>query len=80
MNLSIYLSQDLENRLSLMSQQLHTSKNSIIREALEEWITRHTPHSSWPPHFFDFEPINDAPDFSSYRKDLSPPKEDIFYS
>ena len=78
MNLSIYLPKQLETRLSLISQQLHTSKNAIVREALEEWITHHSPHSNWPPHFFDFEPIKEAPDFESYRKELSPPKEDMF--
>lgn len=57
---------------------LHTSKNSIVREALEEWINRHNLHSSWPPHFFDFEPIKEVPHFSAYRKELIPPKENIF--
>lgn len=78
MNLSIYLPQKLVSKLSLVAQHHHLSKNAIVREALEDWLTHHYPPSNWPPHFFDFEAIKEAPDFSSYRHELSPPKEDIF--
>lgn len=78
MNMSIYLPKQLESKLSLISQQLHISKNSIVREALEDWMVRHSPPSKWRPHFFDFEPIKESPNFESYREELLPPKEDIF--
>lgn len=78
MNFSVYLPQKIANKLSLLAQQHHTSKNAIIREALEEWFTHHYPKSQWSSHFFDFAPIEDVPDFSSYRNELAPPKEDIF--
>jgi len=78
MNLSIYLPPKLVTKLSLAAQQQHSSKNAIVREALEEWLAHHYPRSSWPPHFFDFQAVAEAPDFSSYRKELAPPKEDIF--
>ena len=78
MNISIYLPKQLEAQLSLIARERHLSKNSIVRQALEEWIIQHSPHSSWPPHFFDFEPIKETPDFSSYRQELTPPKENIF--
>ena len=78
MNLSVYLPSKLSSQLSLIAQQKHKSKNAIVKEALEEWLTHHHPRSSWPPHFFDFEPVEDAPDFSIYRNELAPPKEDIF--
>lgn len=29
------------------------------------------PPSKWPEGFFDFSPIEDVPDFKSYRDDLS---------
>lgn len=77
MNFSVYLPQKLANKLSLLAQQQHTSKNAIIREALEKWITQHSPKSQWSPHVFDFAPIEDTPDFASYRNELAPPKEDI---
>lgn len=78
MNFSVYLPQKIASKLSLLAQQNHTSKNAIIREALEEWFTHHYSKSQWSPHFFDFAPVKDAPDFSSYRNELAPPKEDIF--
>lgn len=78
MNLSIYLPQKLASELSLIAEQQQLSKNAIVKEALVEWISQHYPRSSWPLHFFDFEPVKETPDFSIYRKELSDPKEDIF--
>lgn len=78
MNISVYLPQKLISRLSHVAEQQHTSKNSIIREAVEEWITNHCAQSSWPLHFFDFDGVKEVPDFSSYREELSVLKEVIF--
>ena len=78
MNLSVYLTQKLVSKLSTIAQQQHTSKNAIVREALEEWLDHHHPSSNWPPHFFDFQAVKETPDFSSYRSELAAPKEDIF--
>lgn len=78
MNISIYLPQKLASQLSSAVQQEHSSKNAIIREALEEWLERHHPTSTWPSHFFDFQAVKEAPDFSETRAELLSPKEDIF--
>jgi len=78
MNFSVYLPDPTVSRLSLAAEKRHASKNAIIREALEEWLDHHCPPSSWPPHFFDFQALKETPDFSSYRNDLAPPKEDVF--
>lgn len=78
MNLSVYLPNPIMNKLSQAAENQDTSKNAIIRQALEEWFTHHYPSSHWPPHFFDFSPFEDMPDFTSYRKELAPPREDIF--
>ena len=78
MNLSVYLPQKLVSKISHVAKAQHVSKNSIMKEALEEWIANHCPNSSWPPHFFDFQAVKDVPDFSSYRSELASPKEDIF--
>lgn len=78
MNISIYLSQKLASKLSHVAHQQHSSKNAIVREALEEWFAHHYPASNWPSHFFDFQAVKEAPDFSSYRSELTPPKENIF--
>ncbi len=78
MNLSIYLPPNVVSKLSFVAEQQHISKNAIVRKALEEWLTHHYPKSTWSAHFFDFQAIKETPDFSSYRNELAPPKEDIF--
>ena len=70
MNLSIYLSQKLASKLSLVAEQQHATKNAIVKEALEEWLSHHHPSSSWAPHFFEFEEVKEAHDFSIYRTQL----------
>lgn len=78
MNISIYLPPKLDSQLSFVAQQHQISKNKIVREALEEWLTHHYSRSSWPPHFFDFQAVEETPNFSIYRSELTPLKEDIF--
>lgn len=69
MNFNVYLNKKTGEKISLIAKNLHRSRNSIINEALDEWVSRHY-QSSWPPGFFDFEPIEDVPDFKSLRNDL----------
>lgn len=78
MNLSIYLPQKLVSKLSQVAHQQQSSKNAIVIEALEEWLSHHYPSAKWPSNFFDFQAVKETPDFSSYRSELRPPKEDIF--
>lgn len=74
MNFNIYINEKLGTKISKVSKSLRRSRNSIITEALEEWLDRHA-SEKWPKGFFDFEPIQDVPDFKSYRKEL---KKEIF--
>lgn len=76
MNFSIYIPDELGTKLKIIAEQKHISKNYIMREALEEWLKAH-PHKRWPFEFFSFEPVNETPDFKSYRSELQTPKEDI---
>jgi len=34
--------------------------------------------AEWHSHFFDFEPVKETPDFSSYRSELASPQEIFF--
>lgn len=77
MNLSVYLPHSVVSKLSLAAEKSHASKNAIIREAVEDWLSHHYPPSQWPADFFDFQPFKETPDFSATRIDLAPPKEDI---
>jgi hypothetical protein len=76
MNFNIYLNKDTGKKVKRAAEKLHRSRNSIINEALEEWLSKHSP-ISWPKNFFDFEPV-DCPDFKNFRKDFTEIREDPF--
>lgn len=69
MNFNIYLKKVTGEKVTQMAKSLHRSRNSIINEALEEWLDKHT-KTKWPKNFFNFSPIEDAPNFKSFRDDL----------
>lgn len=69
MNFNIYIKKDNGERVTRLAKALNRTRNSIINEALEEWLEKHT-KTKWPKAFFDFSPIEDVPDFKSLRKDL----------
>lgn len=70
MNFNVYLKDEVGGKLAKAAKRLHRSRNSIINEAISEWLDNHSP-SGWVKGFFDFEPISDVPDFKELRKDLS---------
>lgn len=69
MNFNVYLNKETGKRITQVSKSLHRSRNSIINEALDEWLEAHT-KSKWPKNFFDFSPVEEVPDFKSFRSDL----------
>lgn len=69
MNFNVYVPKELGMLLEKVRKELHCSRNSIITQALREWLTSHQ-SSRWPKNFFDFEPIEDLPDFKRLRKEL----------
>lgn len=70
MNFNLYLKKEMGSKVTQAAKKLHRSRNSIINEAVEEWLDKHN-DSQWPKGFFDFEPIHDVPDFKELRKDLT---------
>lgn len=70
MNFNVYVKEEMGRRISKAARKFHRSRNSIINEALEEWLNRYE-SNEWPKGFFDFEAIPDCPDFKDFRKDLS---------
>lgn len=74
MNFNIYVNKGTGERVAKMAKSLHRSRNSIINEALEDWLNKHTP-SKWPKGFFDFDSVEDVPDFKKLRGDLKSIKE-----
>lgn len=71
MNFNIYLNKGIGEQITKVAKKLHKSRNSIITEALEEWLGKYS-SAQWPKHFFDFEPVLDVPDFKAMRSDLKP--------
>lgn len=69
MNFNVYLKKKTGEKITKVAKNLHRSRNSIVNEALEEWLLNHT-KTKWPKNFFDFSSIEDVPDFKSLRKDL----------
>lgn len=51
MNFNVYLNKETGERVTRIAKSLHRSRNSIVNEALEEWLGKHT---KWPKNFFDF--------------------------
>jgi len=75
MNFNVYVSKQVAEDLARAAKAAHRSRNSIVMEALQEWITNHA-KSGWPEGFFDFTPITDAPDFKALRKEFKNIPED----
>ncbi len=75
MNFNIYLNKNTGERVTKMAKTLRRSRNSLVNEALEEWLNNHT-QSKWPKGFFDFAPVEDVPEFKQLREDLKPIDDD----
>ena len=79
MNFNIYINDQLYQELEHCKLSLNKSRNSIVTEALIEWINHHK-QSSWPKNFFKFNEIknNTYPDITELRTGLLDPKEPNF--
>lgn len=75
MNFNVYVNKKTGERITKIAKKSKRSRNSIVTEALEEWLDSHT-SSQWPDHFFDFDPIDNVPDFKATRKELKDIPED----
>ena len=75
MNFNVYVNKKTGERIKKVAKNLHRSRNSIVAEALDEWLSRHV-QRQWPKNFFEFTPIKDAPDFKALRKDMEAISED----
>lgn len=75
MNFNVYVNKRTGERVTKVAKTMHRSRNSIVNEALEEWLNRHA-SSKWPKGFFDFDPVEDVVDFKEFHRDLKPLLED----
>lgn len=75
MNFNIYVNKKTGERIAKAAKNLHRSRNSIITEALDEWLNSHV-RKDWPKKFFDFSPVENVPDFKALREELKEIPED----
>ncbi len=69
-NFNVYVNKKTGERIAKVAKTLHRSRNSIVNEALEEWLNQHS-NERWPKNFFDFSPIKEVPDFKALREELT---------
>ncbi|MBA3720872.1 MAG: hypothetical protein H0W88_00550 [Parachlamydiaceae bacterium] len=65
----ITLNKEIRDKVTKIANDLHCSCDSIINEALEDWLEKHSKRN-WPKNFFEFSQIEDVPDFKALRSDL----------
>jgi len=70
LNFNLYLNKKIGEKVMKAAKEMQRSRNSIISEAVEEWLGKHI-SSKWPNDFFSFKPIEDVPDFKALRDDLA---------
>lgn len=73
MHFSIYLDDATGQRLNALAQQVGETRNALIRQAIQDWMTH---QSQWPEAVMQFQGEPDAPAFESYRDRLVDPKDD----
>ncbi len=79
MNFNIYLEDSLGKQLEEVAQKTGYSRNALIREALREFVNKHT-HREWPEAILNFQGIEDGIVFESYRDDLRIPSDKGMFS
>lgn len=77
MNINIYIEDQLAKQLSNFSQKFHRKRNSIVREAIKEWLEKHT-STQWPRSILEFEGIKDFPDIDEIRKNVVDKEKNLF--
>jgi metal-responsive CopG/Arc/MetJ family transcriptional regulator len=75
MNVNVYLEDSLAKQLNQCAKNVKKPRNTIIREAVKEWIAHHQV-KQWPKSIKEFNGIKKMPAFETYRNELELPKED----
>jgi hypothetical protein len=77
MSFHVYLEPDLELKLQALCKKTHSKRNTLIREAVREYVTKHS-ERSWPKSVIEFKPDPKLTRFESLRKSLRKDRDDIF--
>ncbi len=76
MNFNIYIDNKTGKEIISISQLTGKSKNTIIREAIQEWVAHHQ-IQKWPEIILEFKGVKNLKRFESYRKELLAPKAEF---
>jgi predicted transcriptional regulator len=77
MNINIYIEDQIAQQLSTYAKKLHIKRNFIVREAIKDWLKKHS-DTKWPKSILEFEGIKDFPDTKELRKNLVEQDKKLF--
>ena len=77
MSFHVYLEPELQYRLDALCSKTGRKRNTLVREALREFLEKRI-EKSWPAVVFDFKSDPALPRFESMRSDLLPDRENVF--
>ena len=72
MNINVYIEDPLAEKITQAADAFGISRNSIIREALKDWLLHHKANK-WPQSVQEFKGNQSFPSFESHRSELTPP-------
>lgn len=75
MNFNVYIDKATVERLERLAKARRTSRNALIREAVEQLLDR-APDAGWPRSVIDFEGLSRAVPFELSREKLRAPRRD----
>lgn len=75
MNFNIYVDKQTGERLARMAKKRRTSRNALIREALQHLVAQGS-GAQWPPEVLDFRGIRTSRPFEAARRKLIAPGTD----
>ena len=77
MSFHVYLEPELESGIEILIKQTGRKRNSLVREALRDYLEKHL-NKAWPAAVFNFKPEPRLVPFESLRGELSADRDDIF--
>jgi predicted DNA-binding protein len=77
MNFNIYINDELSHKLTYISESTHKKRNTVIREALELYISQ-LEKPTWPSSILEFKGVKDFSPFEDLRKELPEDSRNTF--
>jgi len=77
MNMTVYIEDQLATQLSKHAEKLHRKRNSIVREAIKDWLNKNA-QQKWSNTVLKFKGIEDFPDVDELRKSVVESKKELF--